>query len=49
MADANGVHPLTVDQPDLHQLGLMSRVKDVERHVIAAARTGSKSEALKTT
>ncbi|GAA4686231.1 6-phospho-beta-glucosidase [Frondihabitans cladoniiphilus] len=45
--DANGVHPLAVDiQPNLHQLGLMQQVKAVERHTIAAAMTGSKSEAL---
>jgi len=48
LVDANGVHPLTLDsQPDLHQLGLMQQVKAVERHVIAAATTGSASEALK--
>ena len=48
MVDANGVHPLAVDiQPDLSQLGLMLEVKAVERHVIAAALTGSRSEALK--
>lgn len=46
MVDANGVHPLTTDQPDLHQIGLMAQVKDVERHTIAAALTGSKAEAL---
>ncbi|MFZ6991175.1 6-phospho-beta-glucosidase [Curtobacterium sp. RRHDQ66] len=47
MVDANGVHPMTTDQPDLHQIGLMSQVKAVERHTIAAALTGSKDEALK--
>jgi 6-phospho-beta-glucosidase len=47
MVDANGVHPLSTSQPDLHQIGLMSQVKDVERHTIAAAMTGSKDEALK--
>jgi 6-phospho-beta-glucosidase len=48
MVDANGVHPLTLEtQPDLHQLGLMQQVKAVERHAIAAATTGSMSEALK--
>ncbi|WP_144762715.1 6-phospho-beta-glucosidase [Curtobacterium sp. 9128] len=47
MVDANGVHPMTTDQPDLHQIGLMSQVKAVERHTIAAAMTGSKDEALK--
>ncbi len=47
VVDANGVHPLSTTQPDLHQIGLMSQVKDVERHIIAAALTGSKAEALK--
>lgn len=46
LVDANGVHPLTTDQPDLHQVGLMSLVKSVERHTIAAALTGSKEEAV---
>jgi len=47
MVDANGVHPMTTDQPDLHQIGLMSQVKAVERHTIAAALTGSRAEAVK--
>jgi 6-phospho-beta-glucosidase len=47
VVDANGVHPLSTAQPDLHQIGLMSQVKEVERHIIAAALTGSKAEALK--
>ncbi len=47
MVDANGVHPMTTDQPDLHQIGLMSQVKAVERHTIQAALTGSRDEALK--
>ncbi|MFS0730281.1 6-phospho-beta-glucosidase [Curtobacterium sp. 1P10AnD] len=47
MVDAIGVHPMTTDQPDLHQIGLMSQVKAVERHTIQAALTGSKDEALK--
>ncbi len=46
MVDANGVHALTTAPPDLHQLGLMAQLKDVERHTIAAALTGSKAEAL---
>lgn len=46
--DANGVHPLAVDQqPTLDQIGLMQQVKAVERHTIAAALTGSRDEALK--
>ncbi|MBB4686026.1 6-phospho-beta-glucosidase [Amycolatopsis jiangsuensis] len=47
MVDANGVHPLTTARPDLHQLGLMSQVKDVERHIIGAALSGSKVAARK--
>ncbi|MFE2066213.1 6-phospho-beta-glucosidase [Streptomyces sp. NPDC059467] len=45
--DANGVHPLTVTQPDLHQAGLMQQVKAVERLTISAAVTGSRTDALK--
>lgn len=46
MVDANGVHPLSTEQPTLHQVGLMAQVKEVERHTIAAALTGSKQEAM---
>jgi 6-phospho-beta-glucosidase len=46
VVDANGVHPLVTSQPDLHQVGLMSTVKDVERHVIRAAMTGRRAEAV---
>jgi len=45
--DANGVHPLTITQPDLHQAGLMQQVKAVERLTIAAATTGSRADAVK--
>ncbi len=45
--DANGVQPLSVAPPDLHQLGLMQQVKAVERHTITAATTGDRDEALK--
>ncbi|MEW1780132.1 6-phospho-beta-glucosidase [Streptomyces sp. NPDC086777] len=45
--DANGVHPLTITQPDLHQAGLMQQVKAVERLTISAAVTGSRTDALK--
>ncbi|MEU1160710.1 6-phospho-beta-glucosidase [Streptomyces sp. NPDC005921] len=45
--DANGVHPLTVTQPDLHQAGLMQQVKAVERLTISAAVTGSRADAVK--
>ena len=46
VVDANGVHPLTTDQPALDQIGLLQQVKAVERHTIAAAVTGSRAEAL---
>ena len=46
VVDANGVHPLTTAPPDLHQLGLMAQVKDVERHVISAALNRSRAEAV---
>lgn len=45
--DANGVHPLTITQPDLHQAGLMQQVKAVERLTIAAATSGSRADAVK--
>jgi 6-phospho-beta-glucosidase len=47
LVDANGVHPLSAVAPDLHQAGLMSQVKAVERHTIRAALTGSRAEALR--
>ncbi|TDD31310.1 6-phospho-beta-glucosidase [Actinomadura sp. KC06] len=45
--DAAGVHPLPLDQPDLHQAGLMQQVKAVERLTIRAALTGSRPDAAK--
>ncbi|HST80603.1 MAG TPA: 6-phospho-beta-glucosidase [Kineosporiaceae bacterium] len=45
--DATGVHPLPTAPPDLHQAGLMQQVKAVERHVIAAAVHGDRTEALR--
>jgi 6-phospho-beta-glucosidase len=45
--DANGVHPLTVTPPDLHQAGLMQQVKAVERLTVSAAVTGSRTDAVK--
>lgn len=45
--DANGVHPLVLDQPDLHQAGLMQQVKAVERLTVQAAATGSRTDAVK--
>ncbi|GAA2010528.1 6-phospho-beta-glucosidase [Nakamurella flavida] len=47
MVDANGVHPLSTDQPELYQIGLMQSVKAVERLTIEAATTGSREAALK--
>lgn len=47
LVDANGVHPLSAAAPDLHQAGLMAQVKEVERHTIRAAVTGSRTEALR--
>ncbi|MCW2916049.1 MAG: 6-phospho-beta-glucosidase [Actinomycetia bacterium] len=47
MVDANGAHPLTVTQPDLHQSGLMQQVKAVEQLTISAALTGSRTDAVK--
>ncbi|ABS01755.1 6-phospho-beta-glucosidase [Kineococcus radiotolerans] len=44
--DGSGVRPFATDAPDLHQLGLMQQVKAVERHVIAAAVHGDRTEAL---
>ena len=45
--DANGVHPLTIDPPDLHQLGLMQSVKAVEQLLIHAAVHGDRATALR--
>ncbi|AMM31569.1 Putative glycoside hydrolase [Sinomonas atrocyanea] len=45
--DSMGVHALPAAAPDLDQLGLMQQVKAVERHAIAAAVHGDRSEALK--
>ncbi|MBO4255617.1 6-phospho-beta-glucosidase [Streptomyces griseorubiginosus] len=45
--DANGVHPLSITQPGLHQAGLMQQVKAVEQLTISAALTGSRSDAVK--
>ncbi len=47
IVDANGATPLATAPPDLHQLGLMQQVKAVERLVIEAALTGSRSLAEK--
>jgi 6-phospho-beta-glucosidase len=47
MVDANGVQPFATTPPTLDQLGLMQQVKAVERHAIAAAVHGDRTEALK--
>ncbi|MCQ4043561.1 6-phospho-beta-glucosidase [Streptantibioticus rubrisoli] len=47
VVDANGVRPLPVAPPDAHQAGLMLSVKAVERATIEAARTGSRTAALR--
>jgi len=44
--DGSGVRPFATADPDLHQLGLMQQVKAVERHVIAAAEHGDRTQAL---
>lgn len=46
LVDAQGVHPLVTAPPDLHQLGLISQLKAVERRIIAAALSGSRREAV---
>ncbi|GAB3609697.1 6-phospho-beta-glucosidase [Humibacter ginsengiterrae] len=46
LVDAGGTHPLVTAAPDAHQLGLMLQLKDVERHIIRAATTGDRNEAL---
>ncbi|MBM7788463.1 6-phospho-beta-glucosidase [Tenggerimyces flavus] len=47
VVSANGASPIATAPPDLHQLGLMQQVKAVERLVIEAASTGSRSLAVK--
>ena len=46
LVDTGGTHPLATAAPNAHQLGLMLQLKDVERHVIRAATTGNRDEAL---
>jgi 6-phospho-beta-glucosidase len=45
--DGNGAHPVAVGPVDGHQLGPMLSVKAVERETIAAAREGSRPQALR--
>ncbi|MDN3297614.1 6-phospho-beta-glucosidase, partial [Streptomyces ficellus] len=45
--DANGAHPVSVAPLPYHAVGLVTAVKAVEREVMAAARGGSRSAAVK--
>ncbi len=45
--DGTGVHPHPVAPLDAHQLGLVSALRAVEEAVLEAARTGSRSAALR--
>ncbi|MFE9257041.1 6-phospho-beta-glucosidase [Streptomyces sp. NPDC006879] len=47
LVDANGAHPVSVDPLPGHAAGLVSAVKAVEREVLAAAESGSRSRAVK--
>ncbi len=47
LVDANGAHPVTVDPLPDHAAGLVCAVKAVEREVLAAADSGSRSTAVK--
>ncbi|NWF29377.1 6-phospho-beta-glucosidase [Streptomyces sp. PKU-EA00015] len=44
--DANGAHPVAVDPLPHHATGLVTAVKAVEREVLAAAGSGSRSHAV---
>ncbi len=45
--DGRGARPLPVSSPDLHQLGLMAQLKDVERDTVRAATEGDRQAALR--
>ncbi|MFG2497610.1 6-phospho-beta-glucosidase [Streptomyces sp. NPDC048441] len=45
--DANGAHPMVVDPLPGHATGLVCSVKAVEREVLSAAESGSRSTAVK--
>ncbi|TGA86385.1 6-phospho-beta-glucosidase [Streptomyces sp. MZ04] len=45
--DANGAHPMAVDPLPLHATGLVCAVKAVEREVLEAASSGSRTTAVK--
>ncbi|MEU9032193.1 6-phospho-beta-glucosidase [Streptomyces sp. NPDC048383] len=47
LVDANGAHPVAVAPLPLHAVGLVTSVKAVEREVLAAARSGSRTDAVK--
>jgi 6-phospho-beta-glucosidase len=47
LVDANGAHPVAVDPLPDHATGLVTSVKAVERQVLTAAETGSRSAAVK--
>ncbi|MFJ2054441.1 6-phospho-beta-glucosidase [Streptomyces sp. NPDC087908] len=45
--DANGAHPVAVSPLPYHAVGLVTAVKAVEREVLAAAESGSRTTAVK--
>ncbi|MEU8641599.1 6-phospho-beta-glucosidase [Streptomyces sp. NPDC048674] len=47
LVDANGAHPVAVDPLPGHATGLVCAVKAVEREVLAAAASGSRTTAVK--
>ncbi|MFF4399131.1 6-phospho-beta-glucosidase [Streptomyces sp. NPDC001480] len=47
LVDANGAHPVSVDPLPDHATGLVCAVKAVEREVLAAAESGSRTTAVK--
>ncbi|MHC5905698.1 6-phospho-beta-glucosidase [Streptomyces sp. S6] len=47
LVDANGAHPVAVAPLPGHAVGLVSSVKAVEREVLAAAESGSRTTAVK--
>lgn len=47
LVDGNGAHPVTVSPLPGHAAGLVCAIKAVEREVLAAAASGSRSAAIK--
>ncbi|WP_030554073.1 6-phospho-beta-glucosidase [Streptomyces exfoliatus] len=47
LVDANGAHPVSVSPLPYHAVGLVTGVKAVEREVLAAAESGSRTTAVK--